>query len=62
MYLYHFLALGRARFGIVLAALFCAQLVAFALFRDTPDQLIGVQLAFGAATVSAASRASRRIR
>ena len=53
VYLYHFLALGRARFGIVLSALFCAQLVAYALFHDTPDQLIGVQLGFGAASVAA---------
>ena len=32
---------------------FCAQLVAYALFHDTPSELIGVQLAFGAASVVA---------
>jgi O-antigen/teichoic acid export membrane protein len=53
VYLYHFLALGRARFGIVLAALLGAQLVAYALFHDTPRQLIGVQLVFAAAAVVA---------
>lgn len=51
VYLYHFLALGRPRFGIVLAALLGAQIVAYALFHHTPNQLIGVQLVFSAASV-----------
>jgi len=54
VYLYHFLALSRARFAVCLAALFATQIVAYSVFHDTPDDLIGVQLAFGAATVVAA--------
>lgn len=53
VYLYHFLALGRARLAAVLAMLLAAQTVAYALFHEEPSQLIGVQLAFGAATVVA---------
>jgi O-antigen/teichoic acid export membrane protein len=54
VYLYHFLALGRARFAVVLAVLLAAQIVAYGLFHDSPGDLIGVQIAFGAATVVAA--------
>jgi O-antigen/teichoic acid export membrane protein len=54
VYLYHFLALRRARFAVVLALLLAAQIVAYGLFHDSPGELIGVQIAFGAATVVAA--------
>jgi len=53
VYLYHFLALGRARAGAALVLLLTAQIVAYALFHGEPSELIGVQLAFGAATVVA---------
>jgi len=53
VYLYHFLALGRARFGIVLVGLLAAQVVAYGLFHDAPRDLIGVQIAFGAAAAVA---------
>jgi O-antigen/teichoic acid export membrane protein len=53
VYLYHFLALGRARVAVVLAALVAAQIVAYALFHAEPNELIGVQIVFGAATVLA---------
>lgn len=51
VYLYHFLALGRARVAVVLAALVAAQVAAYALFHAEPNELIGVQVVFGAATV-----------
>jgi O-antigen/teichoic acid export membrane protein len=54
VYLYHFLALGRPRFAVVLALLLAAQIVAYGLLHDSPGELIGVQIAFGAATVVAA--------
>jgi O-antigen/teichoic acid export membrane protein len=54
VYLYHFLALGRARFAVPLALLLAAQVVAYGLLHDSPGQLVGVQIAFGAATVAAA--------
>ena len=53
VYLYHFLALGRARIAAVLALLLTAQVVAYGLFHEEPGELIGVQLVFGAATVVA---------
>ena len=53
VYLYHFLALGRARLATVLAILVAAQALAYALFHAEPSELIGVQLAFGATTVVA---------
>jgi O-antigen/teichoic acid export membrane protein len=53
VYLYHFLALGRARAAIVLVALLGAQILAYALFHGEPDDLVAVQIAFGAATVLA---------
>ena len=49
VYLYHFLALGRTRFAAVLLALFAAQIAAYALFHGEPADLVGVQLALGAA-------------
>ena len=54
VYLYHFLALGRTRFGVVLGLLLAAQVVAYSLFHDSPGELIGVQIAFAAAAVVAA--------
>ena len=53
VYLYHFLALGRARIAGVLVLLLGAQTVAYALFHAEPADLIGVQIAFGATTVVA---------
>jgi O-antigen/teichoic acid export membrane protein len=53
VFLYHFLALGRARIAGVLVLLLGAQIVAYALFHAEPADLIGVQIAFGAATVVA---------
>ena len=53
VFLYHFLALGRARIAVVLALLLAAQIVAYALFHAEPADLIGVQIAFGAAAVVA---------
>ncbi len=53
VYLYHFLALGRARIAAVLVLLLAAQIVAYGLFHGEPADLIGVQIAFGAATVAA---------
>jgi O-antigen/teichoic acid export membrane protein len=53
VYLYHFLSLGRAQIAAVLAALLAAQVVAYALVHGTPDDLVAVQVAFGAVTVVA---------
>jgi O-antigen/teichoic acid export membrane protein len=53
VYLYHFLALGRARVAAVIAALLAAQIVAFALFHAEPSELIAVQIVFAAATAVA---------
>jgi O-antigen/teichoic acid export membrane protein len=53
VYLYHFLALGRARIAIVLAALLVAQVGAYALRHGEPADLVGVQIAFGVLTVIA---------
>lgn len=53
VYLYHFLALGRARFGAVLVALLAAQIVAFVLFHDAPRELVAIQIAFGAMAAAA---------
>jgi O-antigen/teichoic acid export membrane protein len=54
VYLYHFLALARTRFALVLVGVFVAQLAAFALLHDGPSELIGVQIATAAVTVVAA--------
>jgi O-antigen/teichoic acid export membrane protein len=54
VYLYHFLSLARTRFALVLAGVFAAQLVAFALLHGRPAQLIGVQIATAAVTLAAA--------
>ena len=54
VHLYHFLALGRARFAMLLGLLLAAQVVAYGLLHDSPGELIGIQIAFGAATVGAA--------
>jgi O-antigen/teichoic acid export membrane protein len=53
VFLYHFLALGRARIATALVLLLAAQIVAYALLHAEPADLIGVQIAFGAATVIA---------
>jgi O-antigen/teichoic acid export membrane protein len=53
VYLYHFLSLGRTRFALVLVALLAGQLAAFAALHDRPRDLVGVQIAFGAATLIA---------
>ena len=45
VYLYHFLALGRARVAVVLVLLLAAQTLAYALFHGEPADLIGVQIA-----------------
>jgi O-antigen/teichoic acid export membrane protein len=54
VYVYHFLALARTRFALVLLGLLATQLVAFALLHDRPADLIGIQIAASAATVVAA--------
>ena len=54
VYLYHFLALGRTRFAVVLAVLLAAQLVAYGLFHASPGELVGIQIAFAALAVVAA--------
>ncbi len=53
VYLYHFLSLGRARFALVLVGLLAAQLAFYAGLHDSPDELIGIQIGFGAATLAA---------
>jgi O-antigen/teichoic acid export membrane protein len=53
VYLYHFLALGRARIAGVLVLLLGAQIVAYGLFHAEPADLIGVQIAFGVFAVIA---------
>jgi O-antigen/teichoic acid export membrane protein len=53
VYLYHFLSLGRARIAVVLAALLGAQVVAYDIYHGTPDDLVALQIAFGAVTVVA---------
>ncbi len=53
VYLYHFLALGRSRVAIVLAALLVSQLLAYSFFHDEPADLIGIQIAVGVLTVIA---------
>jgi len=53
VYLYHFLALGRARISVVLVLLLVAQMVAYGLFHAEPSELVGVQIAFGAVTAVA---------
>jgi O-antigen/teichoic acid export membrane protein len=54
VYVYHFLALARTRFALVLLGLLGAQLVAYALLHDRPADLIGIQITASAATVVAA--------
>jgi O-antigen/teichoic acid export membrane protein len=53
VYLYHFLALGHAGFAAVLTVLLGTEIVAYALAHDSPDDLLAVQIAFGAATLAA---------
>ena len=54
VYVYHFLALARTRFALVLVAVLAAQLTAFAVLHGQPANLIGVQIAAAAVTVLAA--------
>jgi O-antigen/teichoic acid export membrane protein len=54
VYLYHFLSLARTRFALVLAGVFAAQLVAFAVLHSRPAELVGVQIAAAAVTLAAA--------
>lgn len=54
VYVYHFLALARTRFALVLVGIFAAQLVAFAVLHGRPADLVGVQIAAAALTVAAA--------
>jgi O-antigen/teichoic acid export membrane protein len=51
VYLYHFLALGRARIAGLLVFLLAAQIVAYAVFHAEPADLIGVQITFGVLAV-----------
>lgn len=53
VYLYHFLSLGRARFGLVLVGLLAGQMAALALFHGRPAHLVAVQLASAAASLLA---------
>jgi O-antigen/teichoic acid export membrane protein len=53
VYLYHFLALGRARIAGLLVFLLAAQIVAYAVFHAEPADLIGVQITFGVLAVIA---------
>jgi O-antigen/teichoic acid export membrane protein len=53
VYLYHFLSLGRSRFGIVLLGLLAMQLVLFGALHASPRELIGVQIGVAAATLVA---------
>jgi O-antigen/teichoic acid export membrane protein len=53
VYLYHFLALGPARIGIVLVGLLAAQTVTYALIHGEPADLVAVQISFAAVTVLA---------
>ncbi len=54
VYVYHFLSLARARFAVVLVAIFAGQLAAFAVLHARPADLIGVQIVVSAVTVAAA--------
>jgi O-antigen/teichoic acid export membrane protein len=54
VYVYHFLALARTRFALVLVGVFAAQLVAFAALHGRPADLVGVQIAAAALTVASA--------
>jgi O-antigen/teichoic acid export membrane protein len=54
VYVYHFLALARTRFALVLVGVFAAQLVAFAVLHGRPADLVGVQIAAAALTVASA--------
>jgi O-antigen/teichoic acid export membrane protein len=51
VYLYHFLSLGRSRFALCLVGLLALQFVAYALLHETPDELIGIQIAVSAAAL-----------
>jgi O-antigen/teichoic acid export membrane protein len=53
VYLYHFLALGRSRFALVLAGILAIQLVIFAFVHGSPRQLIAVQIGVSAFTLLA---------
>jgi hypothetical protein len=53
VYLYHFLALGRARIAVVLALLLGLEIAAYGMFHGEPADLVGVQIAFAAGTVAA---------
>jgi len=53
VYLYHFLALGRARIAVVLVALLATQALTYALFHAEPGDLVAVQISFAAAAVLA---------
>ncbi len=54
VYVYHFLALAKTRFALVLVGIQAAQLVAYALLHDRPAELIGIQIVTAAITVTAA--------
>jgi O-antigen/teichoic acid export membrane protein len=62
VYLFHFLSLGRSRFALALGGLLAVQLVAFALLHGRPAELIGVQIAVGAATLATSEAWYRRSR
>jgi O-antigen/teichoic acid export membrane protein len=54
VYLFHFLALARARFALVLVGVFTGQLAAFGALHDRPAELIGVQIAVAAVALVSA--------
>jgi O-antigen/teichoic acid export membrane protein len=54
IYVFHFLSLGRTRFSFVLVALLAVQIGLFASLHGRPADLIGIQIALGAAAVVAA--------
>ncbi len=53
VYLYHYLSLGRSRFGLLLVALLAGQVAALASFHGRPDDLVAVQVASAAVSLLA---------
>jgi O-antigen/teichoic acid export membrane protein len=54
VYMYHFLSLARARFAVVLVAVFALQLILFAALHGKPAELVGVQIGVAALSLAAA--------
>jgi O-antigen/teichoic acid export membrane protein len=62
VYIYHFLSLGQSQFTLVLTILVVVQVVLYAFFHSTPDDLIGVLIASAGLLLIASELFERRLR